>query len=117
MTDLEFQRGLKVFWSSGGVHPDEETLEVWYKMLERTTLPEYQFAIQGLIKDEDSLSTINFVKQIEDRAKVFRAKNKGQEWKEQFEPPEDPMPQQTMKELVHDFNLHLKGIEEKKSDA
>jgi hypothetical protein len=111
MTDLEFQQGLKVFWSSGGTNPDEDTLEVWFQMIQHIPLAAYQFAIKGILSEEEDLATINFTKQIKDRAKMFDQR-RGSQWKEQFEKPADAIAPEKALGLIKDFNKKLKGIED-----
>jgi len=107
MTDLEFQKGLKVFWSSGGAMPVEGTVEVWFQFLQHIPLDAYQFGIKGLIEEVDNLATINFVKQIKDRARMFD-RSAGDEWKNQHEKPADCIPPDEALKLIKEFNKTLK---------
>ena len=107
MTKPEFLKGLKVYWSSGGTNPDEETLEVWFQIIQNVPLAAYQFAIKGIIGDLDDLATINFTKQVKDRARMFD-RSAGDEWKNQHERPADAIPADQALKLIKDFNKTLK---------
>ncbi len=110
MTRTEFHKGIKVYLSLGGVNPDKETLELWFNFLKDYSLGAYQYAIKEMVTNIDELATVNFVKQVQDRAGIHD-RIYGDKWKEQLERPADAIPQEKALKLIKDFNKTLKGIE------
>lgn len=111
MTKEQFLKGLKVFWASGGANPDEDTLEIWYQMLSHIVESDYQKAIIHLMRNEKNLATINFIAEIEERAKMFKGQREAEaRYNVKQIPPKDIIPRDKLKKLVKDFTKSLGDI-------
>ena len=111
MTKEQFLKGLKVFWASGGANPDEDTLEIWYQMLSHIVESDYQQAIMHLMRNERKLATINFIAEIEERAKMFRGMRESEaRYNAKQIEPKDTIPTEELKKLVKDFTKSLGDI-------
>ena len=63
-----------------------------------------------ILMTNTNLNQINFIKQIKDRANIYKRLN--QDWKQNLERPADAIPPEKLLKLCRDFNKGLKGMDE-----
>ena len=111
MEASQFQTGLKVFLSCGGPNPDEQTIEVWFRMLRGVHPVDFEKAVMDICQNNLDLGRINFVAEVLQWAKIHRAKRHQVETRAERQlPPKDMVPVEDLQKLVKDFNKTLKGM-------
>ena len=103
--------GLKIFLSCGGPNPDEETLEVWFRMLKDVHPQDFENAVLDICRKTKDMGRVNFVAEVLDWAKLHRGDRVSKETRaERLLPPKDLVPREDLHKLAKDFNKKLKGM-------
>lgn len=111
MTREHFQAGLKIFFSCGGPNVDEQTLEVWYRMLANIHPEDFEKAILDLCQEEKELGRINFVAEVKDRSGSHRRQRESKlAQNARMLPPKDMIPIEDLRKFCKDFNAKLKEV-------
>ena len=105
----QFQQGIKVFRSCGGPSLDPQTIEVWYRMLNKLEPEDFEGAVMALCVEETDLGFKNFVAEISQRARLLqiqreRFENTETEQK-QLKPGPDCISKGQVTELIESLNI------------
>lgn len=111
MEASQFQTGLKVLLSCGGPNPDEQTIEVWFRMLGHVHPVDFEKAVMDICQNNKDLGRINFVAEVLDYAGAHKRTRDSKESRAaRLIPPKDTVPIEDLRKLVKDYNKKLKGI-------
>lgn len=105
--------GLKIFLSCGGPNPDEQTIEVWFRMLGNVHPEDFEKAVLDICRVNKDLGRINFVAEVLEWVKIHQHNRLQVESRAERQlPPKDRVPIEDLKKLVKDFNKSLKGMDD-----
>ena len=101
MTREQFLIGMKILWSVGGAKPDDETLEIWFRMLRGSDPYLFALAIDELAKNKsgEELRGANLVNAIREGMKSHAGKLEMKRWRLSL-PSQEPLNQHEIKYLT-----------------